>query len=281
MDACTIFKKRKKVNMAHIVTKNFTFDIDDNGFKFDDHYIKGDIKFKKSMDMNQLLKEPITNDDSWNYAFVNGIYNSPQEKELYEKYGLANGITVLNKGLLGKECRKNSGHYHGISEGNKYPKPEIYEIIYGKAAFLLQESKNFDKDEELQIDSFRVVYLNEGDKLVVPAYCAHCAINVGDDYMAFYNLAGISPLHYDPITKKHGFAYYVVKDNNHIKFEKNPNYKQVPNLIEAKTTCCDELGIIEGKTVYETFEKCPDRFGYLNYPDKYEEKIEELIVERK
>lgn len=260
-----------------IKTKNFDFKVTDDGLIFDSSMVTGPVKFKKSMDMNPLLRKPLENDDTWNYVFVNGVYHSQEEKEIYEQKGMMNGITVLNSGNMNGECRKNSGHYHGYVEGHKLPYAEIYEILYGKAAFFLQESDNFDKDEELNIKSMRMVVLNTGDKIVVPAYCAHCAINVGDDMMAFYNLATPCPLHYDPITNHHGFAYYILNKNGVLVAVKNPNYKDVPELEVLSVVPNDELHLYEDKTVFEEFALNNDAYDYLGKPEEVQDKINKIF----
>ena len=261
-----------------IKTQNFDFKVTNEGLVFDESMVTGEVKFKKSMDMNPLLRKPLEGDDSWNYVFVNGVYHSLEEKEAYEKMGLMNGITVLNSGTMNGECRKNSGHYHGLNEGHVLPYLEIYEILYGKAAFFLQESDNFNKDEELVVKSMRMVVLNAGEKIVIPPYCAHCAINVGDDMMAFYNLAAPCPLHYEPITEHHGFAYYILNRNGVLVAVKNPNYKDVPELDVIGVQPCDELNLFEGKTVFETFASDHDAYSYLAKPEEYAEKVNKIFV---
>lgn len=260
-----------------IKTKNFDFKVTDDGLVFDSSMVTGPVKFKKSIDMNPLLRKPLENDDSWNYVFVNGVYHSQEEKEVYESKNMMNGITVLNSGNLNGECRKNSGHYHGYVEGHTLPYPEIYEILYGKAAFFLQEAHNFDSDEELDIKSMRMVILNTGDKIVVPAYCAHCAINVGDDMMAFYNLAVPCPLHYDPITNHKGFAYYILNKNGVKVAVKNPNYKNVPELDVLTVQASEELNLIDGVTVFEKFAEDNTAYDYLSKPEEIQEKINKIF----
>lgn len=260
-----------------IKTKNFDFKVTEKGLVFDDSMVTGEVKFKKSVDMNPLLRKPLENDDSWNYVFVNGVYHSKEEEKIYKDKNMMNGITVLNSGNMNGECRKNSGHYHGYVEGHPLPYPEIYEILYGKAAFFLQESDNFDKDEELNIKSMRMAILNTGDKIIVPANCAHCAINIGDDMMAFYNLAVPCPLHYEPITKHHGFSYYVLNKKGVLVAVKNPNYANVPELEVVNVKPNDELHLHKDKTVFEQFAEDNSSYDYLDKPEKIQGLIDSIF----
>ena len=259
-----------------IKTKNFDFKVTDEGLVFDDSMVTGEVKFKKSMDMNPLLRKPLENDDTWNYVFVNGVYHSEEEKKIYEDKNMMNGITVLNSGDLNGECRKNSGHYHGYVEGHPLPYSEIYEILYGKAAFFLQEADNFDKDEELNIKSMRMAIVEAGDKVVIPPYCAHCAMNIGDDMMAFYNLAVPCPLHYEPITKHHGFAYYILNKKGTLVAVKNPNYKDVPELEVVTVQPSDKLNIFKDKTLFEKFAEDKDAYDFIGKPEEVLDAINEV-----
>ncbi len=159
------------------------------------------------------------------------------------------------------------------------PYLEIYEILYGKAAFFLQEADNFNKDEELVVKSMRMVVLNAGEKIVIPPYCAHCAINVGDDMMAFYNLAAPCPLHYEPITEHHGFAYYILNKNGVLVAVNNPNYKDVPELEVIGVQPCEELDLYADKTVFETFAQDHDAYSYLAKPEEYADIVNKIFVE--
>ena len=69
------------------------------------------------------------------YTFYQNIWTS-QDAPVFQQRRMTNGITVLMPGLMGYECRKNSGHYHGLSQGHTSTLPEVYEVLCGKAVFL-------------------------------------------------------------------------------------------------------------------------------------------------
>ena len=260
---------------SRVETKEFVFEIENGNLVFEGDILFGDVKKKGSVAMNPLLYQS-TDEDSWNYIFVNGTYKSEEDKKLHQKHDLANGITVVNQGTINGECRKNSGHYHLIAEGQRQPKPELYEVLTGKAAFLIQESHNFDrKDEEIVIDSFRICILEAGEKIIIPPYCAHCCVNVGEGVMAFYNLAGPSPVDYDPITNHGGFAYFLLKQNDILIAVENKKYESVPKLeiVKAKQNV-PESGIYADKSVYQAFLEEPEKFNYLNQADEFKTILE-------
>ena len=54
------------------------------------------------------------------YTFYQNIWTS-QDAPVFQQRQMTNGITVLMPGLMGYECRKNSGHYHGLPQGHTSP----------------------------------------------------------------------------------------------------------------------------------------------------------------
>ena len=81
----------------------------------------------------------------------------------------------------------------------------------------------------------------------------------------------------DPITKKHGFSYYILKENDILIAIQNANYNNLPQLKVVKPSYDEKLGIIEGKSVFAQFAEDPDIFRYLDHPEEYEAEIENLL----
>jgi oxalate decarboxylase/phosphoglucose isomerase-like protein (cupin superfamily) len=149
----------------------------------------------------------IDNDQTLHYVFYNNVMRK-EDAHLFKDRRYSNGITVLMPGLVNGECRKNSGHYHEIEEGHTLPYPEAYEILCGEAVFMIQVSKDFhDLSSGLKVDSCQAVFMKAGDKIVVPPFCAHVAVNVGEGIMAFGNLAADTHLNYEPVKQMHGLCY--------------------------------------------------------------------------
>ena len=100
-------------------------------------------------------------DDHVCYVFYQNIWRKA-DAPLFEKTKITNGITVLMPGLMGHECHKNSGHYHSV-ESHCEPLPEIYEVLCGKAVFLLQQTHDFlDESKPLPVERFQAVFAGEG-----------------------------------------------------------------------------------------------------------------------
>lgn len=174
---------------------------------------------------------------------------------------------------------KNSGHYHDYVKGHSLTFPEAYEVLIGEAVFLLQKSTNFNKPQEkLRVDECKAVFLKPGEKIIVPPFYAHCAINVGKGPMAFGNMAAPCPLLYDPIRNKHGFFNYVLKKDGKVIFIPNSHYRDLPQLriVEAREN--PKLGIVFDKPMYELFIQDPNQFDFLSNPEVFLEEIESMLV---
>ena len=228
--------------------------------------------------MKNLVYDPESTDDNERcYIFYQNIWEK-NKQSIFEKNNITNGITILLPGTMGYECRKNSGHYHGYSEGHTIPFPEVYEVLCGEAVFLIQESHNFDHpEEELEVESLKAVFLKKGEKVIIPPFCAHCVINVGEGPMVFGNLASPCPLHYEPIQKKYGFAVYVLKVENQLVFVPNEHYKHVPRVEILKPMEYPELGISFHRPLYTAYTENPEKFEFLYEPEKYLTIINNLL----
>ena len=237
-------------------------------------------KKKRIADMKGLLYDDAAADGSNEvcYQFYSDIVRA-EDRPLFEKTGFVNGITVLQPGTMHKECRKNSGHFHGFAGGHTLPFPEIYEVLAGKAVFLLAKSTNFNKlDEELKIDECKAVFLNEGEKFIVPPFTAHCASNVGEGPMVFGNFAAPCPLLYKPIRDRHGLCYYILKEKGNLIFVTNSHYHYLPQLRIAEAQENPDLGITFVRSVYESFVTNPHHFDYLSNPEPYVEQIRRMLI---
>lgn len=124
-------------------------------------------------------------------------------------------ITIIMSGTIGRERKKTSGHYHGYNDTRRNTHPELYEVIKGTAAYILQKSPDFAvAPKDLLVDDLIVAVVKEGESIIVPPNYGHCSINIGDGPLVFSNLA-YKPcaVHYDTVQFYHGMACYIVEEN--------------------------------------------------------------------
>lgn len=184
-------------------------------------------------------------------------------------------ITAMPQKLIGGEFTKTFGHYHE----SLYP--ELYEVLEGRAYFLLQK---IDKDPALIKEAY-IVEAEAGEKAVMPPGFGHLSVNIGDRSstsirpdLVLANWIGLVNYDYNLMQKYHGGCYYVIGRNGSIGFEKNPNYKSVPELKKLKLRDLPELGIINDKDrpIWD-LRNSPEKLEWLVKPEKY---LDLLTIEK-
>jgi glucose-6-phosphate isomerase, archaeal len=203
-----------------------------------------------------------------------------KDRPLFQKYDFRYDITVIMPGTIQGECKKTSGHYHGYINGQPYTYPEVYEVLAGKAMYILQKSTNFDhENEEPVIQDLKAVVVEAGQAIAIPPFYGHCSINVGNGPLVFSNLAVVScPLHYTPIQKKQGLSLYVLKNDNEPEIIPNRNYLDVPEFRVVFPKEEPALGITFGTPVYGAFVNDPEKFDFLLHPAQYVDEMTYMLT---
>ena len=170
-------------------------------------------------------------------------------------------------GNIGAEFPKTFGHYH------KKQLPEIYEVLEGRAYFLLQ---NFQNDPSVITEAY-IVEAEKCEKVVIPENFGHLAMNIGGETLVLANWIGCTDYDYETIKKLHGGCYYVLDGGQTIEFERNKNYKTVPELKKLKlknSPALDELGIRNDKNhPIIDLKNHPEKLDWLVHPEKYRELL--------
>lgn len=130
-------------------------------------------------------------------------------------------ITILMPGKNGIEFNKTMGYFH------KYQGMEIYQCLYGQGVLIMQRN-----DELGEAKEFRIVTLQPGRQVEVPAGWGHCFVNIGKNLLVIVGNSLSKPKERSthPLEEKRGFAYYIVEKKGEIGFEQNPNYRVHPQI---------------------------------------------------
>ncbi|AGK61264.1 glucose-6-phosphate isomerase [Archaeoglobus sulfaticallidus PM70-1] len=158
-----------------------------------------------AFDLKPVLKNPEELEENFPaYEMFRDVYFSEEDRELILNKRLRYDYTFTNPGKIGDEFIKTFGHYHPeIGDGITYP--EIYEIIEGRAIFVLQKhGESFGEIEDVVI-----VYAEEGDKIIIPPNYGHVMINPTDNMIKTANWVcrDFSSI-YDPYKQMRGGVYY-------------------------------------------------------------------------
>ena len=191
------------------------------------------------------------------------------DKEKIRENSLRYDITIIPPRNIGKEYVKTKGHYHPESSpGITYP--ELYEVMEGKAHYLLQK-----RSSKGILEDVFLVEANEGEKALIPPNYGHITINPDPDKslkMSNWVDRSFDSI-YEDILELGGGGYFELTSG---EFIKNENYDQVPELRKVKATEIPELGIESGKDMYEIIEN-PEDLELLKEPEKYESIFEKVI----
>lgn len=130
-------------------------------------------------------------------------------------------IFAVSSGKNGLEFNKTLGYF------SNFPGMQTYQCLYGQGIFVMQRN-----DEIGEVKEFKIVSLNPGKQVLVPATWGMCIINTGNNFLVVLRIGFLDPSLEDPkpILEKKGFAYYIVEKKGEISFEQNPNYSVHPQI---------------------------------------------------
>ena len=130
-------------------------------------------------------------------------------------------IFVVSSGRNGSEFNKTVGYF------SNFPSMQTYQCLYGQGIFIMQRNDQMGEAKE-----FKVVSLNPGKQILVPAGWGMCMVNSGVSFLVVLRNSFLDEKYEDlkPIFKKRGFAYYVVEKKGEISLEQNPNYLVHPQI---------------------------------------------------
>ena len=130
-------------------------------------------------------------------------------------------IFVVAPGRNGVEFNKTVGYF------SNFPSMQTYQCLYGQGIFVMQRN-----DEVGEAKEFKVVSLNPGRQVLVPAGWGMCLVNTGNNYLIVLRNSFLDEKNKDsdPIIKKRGFAYFVIEKKGEINFEENPHYQIHPQI---------------------------------------------------
>ncbi|HOA34710.1 MAG TPA: glucose-6-phosphate isomerase family protein [Bacillota bacterium] len=219
---------------------------------------------RRSADMDEL------------YYMYRGVALEDDRRLIKEK-GLRYDITVIVPGTLGLEYVKTAGHYHPEKPGTGLTYPEVYEVLHGRAHYLLQR---LHPEHPGELDTVILIAAKPGDKVLIPPHFGHITINPGDDYLIMSNwVAEEFSSIYEPVREAGGGAYFELHTEEGPEFEANRNYRELPPLRRCPVTPVPQLNLITGFPLYRLFQENREAFNFLTYPENYAAVFEGYLQE--
>jgi glucose-6-phosphate isomerase len=231
---------------------------------------------RKFSEMQTVLAEPDAKHERDETYFVYRGLGLKSDQDKIAKNHLSYDLTVIPSMLIGKEYNKTEGHYHANIQGSGIAHPELYEVLAGKALFLLQKM-----DPEFKsLVTVLAIEGGVGDKIIYPPNYGHIIVNIGKETLVTANwLSTDEKSLYDPVKEKHGMSLYVVKGtDNEPTFIKNKNYKDDASLRKMDITAKirTDFGLDTKEPMYMVGMKNPKILDFLNHPAKYAVELSAL-----
>ncbi|MEW6007695.1 MAG: glucose-6-phosphate isomerase family protein [bacterium] len=186
------------------------------------------------------------------YYMYRDLSQNEGDREKIETHNLRYDITIIPPNMLGCEYVKTAGHFHPNFANSNLSYPEIYEVLEGRAIYLMQK------------DDFSDVYFVSascGDKVIIPPNYGHITINKEKERLVMGNwVSSLFSSIYGPIKEKGGGAYFLTIDG----WIKNERYKNHPPL--RNPPCPDYKDIKKGIPMYSLVDN-PSLLKFLSSPD--------------
>ena len=177
------------------------------------------------------------------YFMFRDLALSEGDREKISQAGLRYDVTVIPPGTLGRELAKTAGHAHPKPAGSSVTYPELYQVLSGRALYLIQ------RDEGDGVGDVALIEARAGDVALMPPDYGHVTINPTSEplKMANWVAAGFKS-DYTPYKEKRGAAYYVLEGE---EFLRNENYGRVPEVRDAPPLNPSLLKLRKGADMYE------------------------------
>jgi glucose-6-phosphate isomerase len=185
-------------------------------------------------------------------------------------------MTVLEFGNIGQEFVKTVGHYHPFKPGTKLRYPEIYQILYGQAIFVMQKIQ----DDESKVEEVYLVEATAPENVVMLPGCGHVTVNIGAKPLVLANVVSdqFNSI-YESYRKMKGAACYILDQQGKPKPLRNRLYGSLPmpKILKPK----NHILQLPKEALYTTATKSPEKFKWLNFPEDFQKElsIEKLFEE--
>lgn len=246
---------------------------DEFKLSFDNPELEVKHETRHASDMAEVILDQKIGQEKRPLYYIYRDIGYQTDRERFKKESLRYDLTVVLPNPIGKEFNKTKGHYHPPVPENEISYPEVYEVIYGQAFYLIQrQGKSAD-----QIVENYLIEVKPGEKIIIPPDFGHITINPGPDPLVMSNWAERDfSSNYEPIEKLKGGSYYLLKDSPY-QLMKNSNYQKVPELKKAKPKELPQFDLIFNEPIYEIGKNNIFKLNFLRHPQKYRLTIEELF----
>lgn len=198
------------------------------------------------------------------YEMFRDIAKNENDRAWLSSHRIRYDVTRIPFLTICGEWVKTKGHYHPVApDGDHYP--EIYEVLEGRALYLLQR---MDLRDLILVDA------PAGSLVLIPPGYGHVTINPGPDTLTMANLVSSSfSSDYRPYEQKRGAACYLFADGS---IRKNAEYGEA--AAELRQVPAGPLpDPFPNRSLYQMIGD-ETRLDFLNNPRKYRNAFQALSL---
>lgn len=211
-------------------------------------------------ELTEVLAYPdaVADPDAPAYLLHRGVHRL-DDAPLLAEYRLRYDLTVTLPGNSGGELTKTAGHIHSNApDGVGYP--EIYDVLHGQAAFVLQFA------QPLRVV---VAICGQGERILIPPDASHLTVNIGSEPLVVADLVAVASRNdYGDFRDLRGAAAYLLADpddENGFEIAVNDAYGDGPDIYLTQSSV---VGAFASATepLYAHFRSDPEHYRYLTAP---------------
>lgn len=185
-----------------------------------------------------------------------------KDAEKIEANNLRYDITVIPPATVGEEFVKTFGHSHPLIKDENMAFPEVYEVVSGKAHFILQFESKF-----IVFEAFA------GEKVLICPGAAHVTINPSTETLVLSNWVEKNfESNYEEIKSKKGSAFFETIHG----WEKNRAYKNNFSFKFMHPKNVPQFGLMKGTPMYSLVENI-ESLGFLKSPWVHEKTFSNYL----
>lgn len=199
----------------------------------------------------------------------------PENEELIRSRNLRYDITVVRPGMVGHEFFKTAGHYYPMKPGTRVTYTEAYEVLSGRAHYLLQKADPGSGD----ITDAVLMEAEPGDHVLIPHGYGRIAINPEDEPLVMASWVAVNASSECGMIKRYrGGAYFeIAETSGAARLIPNKRHEGVAPLRSLEPRDFSTFALLTGNPMYQSFLESPDRFRWLTEPEDFVDELEFIM----